>query len=163
MWWWMLAASAWAAPEMIPVDVFEAAKQPDAPTSIEFHMADGTTQHLTDHKGRKLVLSFWASWCGPCRKELPALSAWAKENPNVDVIAVNVDRDRKMADRFLRAIPVELPIAYDPDANALGGYDVTAMPTMFVFDTKGSLVFRKVGFNEAAGLTEILTAVQGAK
>jgi thiol-disulfide isomerase/thioredoxin len=162
---WLLSwiALAWAEPEMIPAELFEAAKRPDAPTSIEFRMADGTTQLLSDHKGRKLVLSFWASWCGPCRKELPALAAWAKEHPKVDVIAVNVDRDRNLADRFLRAVPVDLPIAYDPDANALGGYDVTAMPTMFVFDSKGELVFRKVGFSEAKGLTEIQTAVEAAK
>lgn len=163
MWWLTFIALAWAEPEMIPADVFQAAKQPDAPGSIEFHMADGTVKHLSDHKGRKLVLSFWASWCGPCRKELPALSAWAKENPKVDVIAVNVDRDRSLADRFLRAVPVDLPIAYDPDASALGGYDVTAMPTMFVFDTKGAVVFRKVGFSEAKGLAEIVTAVEEAK
>jgi thiol-disulfide isomerase/thioredoxin len=151
------AAAAWAAPEMIPAEVFDAIKNEQAPAidDVEIPMHDGSTFHLADAKGQKLVVAFWASWCAPCRHELPALSKWAKANPYVRVVAVNVDRDRADAERFLQSVRFDLPVGYDPDAKQLGRYGVTSMPTMFLFDEAGAFLWRHTGFNDKKGFQEL--------
>jgi thiol-disulfide isomerase/thioredoxin len=162
----LLASFAYAAPEMIPLDVFQAATTvaPAAGTTApSFDLRDGGTFNLADHKGKKVLLSFWASWCAPCRRELPALSTWAKSHPEVDILAVNVDRAKSDADKFLVAVAFDLPVAYDADAKYLGAYGATSMPTMFLFDGKGNLAWKHSGFSEEKGFTELETAIKEAK
>lgn len=152
------APAARAAPEMVPLDAFNAAADPVV-KDFELPLLAGGSFHLAEHKGKPVVLSFWASWCGPCRKELPALSAFAGTHPELTFIAVNVDRDRAAADKFLGSVAVNLPIAFDPDAKALGSYGVTSMPTLFVIDRKGQLHWRHAGYGEEKGLTELEAAL----
>lgn len=154
---------ALAAPEMIPVEVFEAAKAV-APgseaTAIEMPLRDGGVFRLADHAGKPVVLSFWASWCGPCRAELPALSVWAKAHPDAVVVTVNVDRARPLAERFLKAVAFDLPVAFDPDSVHLGRYGAQSMPTMFLFDRTGALAWHHTGFSTERGFTELDAAIE---
>jgi thiol-disulfide isomerase/thioredoxin len=164
-WWWWLGA-AWATPEMIPLEVFEAAKDahPDAEAvAIEIPLRDGGTFRLADHRGRPVVLAFWASWCGPCRAELPALSDWSEEHPEVDVLAVNVDRQRQPAERFMSSVRFDLPVAFDPDAEHLGRYGVQSMPTTFLFDRAGALAWQHTGYSQQKGFTELEAALGGLR
>jgi thiol-disulfide isomerase/thioredoxin len=161
---WTVAA-AWAAPEMIPAELFDALKNgAPAATDITLPMKDGSTFHLADARGQDVVIAFWASWCSPCRHELPALAKWSKTHPEVRIVAVTVDRDRAQADQFLSSVRFDLPVAYDPDAKELGRYGVTAMPTMFVFDEKGAFLWSHAGFNETRGFQDLERALaKGAK
>lgn len=160
----LLMSTALAAPEMIPVEVWEQIKTATpAGADFEIPLRDGGTFRMADHRGKKVVLSFWASWCSPCRRELPALSKWAKEHPNVVILAVNVDRNAKDAEKFIESVHFDVPVAFDPNATHLGQYGVTSMPTMFLFDTKGQLAFRKSGFSEERGFTELEAALGGAR
>jgi thiol-disulfide isomerase/thioredoxin len=160
-----LSLPALSAPEMIPVEVFEAARQPaHAPdATIELPLREGGTFRLGDQRGSSVILAFWASWCAPCRIELPALSAWAKEHPEVKVLAVNVDRTRPPADRFLASVHFDLPVAFDPDASQLGRYGVTSMPTMFLFDREGKLAWQHSGFSKENGFSELDAALGGGR
>ena len=156
--------AAHAAPEMIPEDLFETLKNGSVePADIVLPMHDGSTFHLSGEKGHQVVVAFWASWCSPCRRELPALAKWAKANPNVHIVAVNVDRSRADADRFLSSVRFDLPVGYDPDAKELGRYGVTSMPTMFLFDQSGALAWKHTGFNEERGFQELEEALHGDK
>ena len=159
-----LVQIAAAEPEMIPLEAFQAATQTaSGPADVELTMRDGGAFSLSAQKGKPVLLSFWASWCSPCRRELPALATYAKSHPELVVLAVNVDRDPADADKFLSSVSFDLPVAYDPDARNLGKYGVTSMPTMFLFDKKGALSWRHVGFSEEEGFSELDTALQGAK
>lgn len=160
-----LMSSALAAPEMIPVEIFEAAKQaaPVEAAAPEIPLRDGSTFRLSDHRGAPVLLTFWASWCGPCRQELPALSAWSKEHPDVRVVAVNVDRTRPAAERFLQSVHFDLPVAYDPDAKHLGQYGAISMPTMFLFDRQGQLAWKHTGYSQERGFTELDAALAGVR
>ncbi len=153
-----------AAPQMIPAEVW-AEIQSRAPEAADFEipLREGGTFRMTDHRGKKVVLSFWASWCAPCRRELPALSRWAKEHADVVILAVNVDRAAKDAEAFIDTVAFDVPVAFDPDASHLGKYGVTSMPTMFLFDGQGRLVFRKSGYSEEKGFAELEAALGGVK
>ncbi len=161
--WWLMAAQA--APEMIPAELFDALKNESAEpgADIVLPMHDGSTFRLSGEKGHQVVVAFWASWCSPCRHELPALAKWAKANTDVRIVAVNVDRNRADADRFLSSVRFDLPVSYDPDAKELGRYGVTSMPTMFLFDERGVLAWKHSGFNEDRGFQELEEALRGGK
>lgn len=161
----LLLGVALAAPEMIPEDVFKsmsAPRQGDVST-LELPLDGGGTFRMADQQGKPVLLSFWASWCAPCRRELPALSEWAKSHPDVSIVAVNVDREQTEAHKFLEAVHFDLPVAFDPDAAHLGKYGVTSMPTMFLFDKKGQLSWRHTGFSQEKGFVELDAAIGGAR
>lgn len=161
----LLIDLALAAPEMIPEEAWAAVMNaaPESAADFEIPLKDGGTFRMAEHKGEKVLLTFWASWCAPCRKELPALSTWAKSHPEVTVLAVNVDRTSGDAEGFLRKVSFDLPVAYDPEAKHLGQYGVMSMPTMLLFDKKGALAWRNTGYSEEKGLSELDAAVGGAK
>jgi peroxiredoxin len=156
-----LASLARAEPEMIPVEAMDTLGH-EAP-DFEAVLRDGRTFKLSEQRGHVVVVTFWASWCSPCRHELPALSALAAKHHDVRWVAVSVDRDRSKADAFLEKMRVDLPIAYDPDARAMGGFTVTSMPTMFLIDSKGMLRFEHVGYSQEKGFAELEKALMEAR
>lgn len=157
----LLSASALAAPEMIPAEAMEVVGHPAADLVVA--LRDGGTFSLAEQRGRPVVVSFWASWCGPCRAELPALTAFAKERPDVTFLALNVDRDRADAEKFLAAVAVGVPVAFDPEATTMGAYGVMSMPTSFLIDAKGVVRWQRVGFNREKGMSELQAALKELK
>ncbi len=154
VWGW---ASAQAAPEMIPLNEVDLVGR-TAP-AFEGQMLGGESFSLEAQRGKTVILSFWASWCGPCRQELPALQELAAKRPDLAVFAVNVDREPARARQFLDQVKVDLPVVWDPDSVALGQYEVLSMPTMFLLDKNLTVKFRKTGFSKTAGLTELEAAL----
>lgn len=157
----LLSSAALAAPEMIPESALEIVGS--AASDFKLPLRDGGEFALSEHRGKTVVLSFWASWCTPCQRELPALADFAKEHKDLVVIAVNVDREREDAESFLSRVSFALPIAFDNEALALGAFDVTSMPTMFVVDPIGVVRFRKSGFSPEKGFTELMGALDEMK
>jgi peroxiredoxin len=119
-----------------------------AAPDVELEQLGGGTVSVKGYEGKALVLAFWASWCGPCRHEMPELDAMWKDMRagGVEVLGVNVDRDEADAVAWLKEHPVSFPIALDPDSELLGQYNVNSMPTTFVVDRKGVVRSRTVGF-----------------
>jgi thiol-disulfide isomerase/thioredoxin len=159
---WLAVAAAQTpdrVPEMIPLEQIDLVGR-TAP-AFDLDLMDGGKFSLEAQRGKTVILSFWASWCGPCRKELPALSQLQKDRPDLAIFAVNVDRDPKLAQRFLSQVKVELPIVWDPNSISLGQYEVLSMPTMFLLDKNLTVKFRKTGFSEENGLKELLSALEG--
>ena len=144
---------SFAAPEMIPEEDVELTGR-SAP-DFALKTLDGADFRLSDYRGKVVVLSFWASWCGPCRFELPELSRIKPMYPAVSFVAVNVDRERADAERFLRRVQFDLPIVWDNEAMALGEYSVVSMPTMFLIDKNGTVQYVKVGYSRTNKLVEL--------
>ena len=155
----LMATMVLAAPRMIPE---ESAIDPVGRTAPTFQaeLLDGGEFDLEARRGKPVVLAFWASWCGPCRQELPALSQLQAERDDVQIIAVNVDRDAELARRFLQKVEVELPIVWDNEAVSMGQYNVMSMPTTFLIDAQGTLKFKKVGYSSQKGLSELIAALE---
>jgi cytochrome c biogenesis protein CcmG, thiol:disulfide interchange protein DsbE len=105
---------------------------------------------LAQHKGKVVLVDFWASWCEPCRHSFPWLNEMqAKYGDFLVVIGVNVDRERADAIRFLAQVPAQFKVIYDPDGELASQYDVMGMPSSFVFDTSGALVDQHIGFRKS--------------
>ena len=130
---------------------------------FDLPLFEGGSVKLESLRGKPVVLSFWASWCGPCRFELPELSRIRTQYPDVHFYAVNVDRERKDAERFLSKVKFSLPIAWDNEAKILGEYSVISMPTMFLLDKNGTVQYIKVGYSREKKLTELETKLKELK
>lgn len=124
------------------------------------------TLDLTKHRGKVVLVDFWASWCEPCRHSFPWLNEMqARYADRLVVIGVNVDRERTDADRFLAQVPAQFQIVYDPDGQLAAQYELMGMPTSCVFDAAGKLIDTHVGFRNGsreereAQLRKLMTSV----
>ena len=124
--------------------------QTNPPTSPDFELLtfDGEQLLLSDLRGDIVVLHFWASWCGPCRQEMPLMNDIYEEYKDLGftILAVNVDEDSADADRFLKAVPVDFPVLYDSDSKISEMYQVDAMPTTVLIDRDGNKRFHHRGY-----------------
>lgn len=98
--------------------------------------------------GKVTFLTFFASWCTPCRRELPELAGLLEkyEKMGLAVVAVGVDTDAEKARLFANEVGVKFPVIVDPDAKLLGKFDVQNMPTGYLVDREGVIRHKQVGF-----------------
>ena len=103
---------------------------------------------LTEYEGNVVVLDFWASWCGPCRRSFPWLNAMHSkyEQEGLVIIGVNLDASREDAAEFLEEYPAEFRIHFDTDAVLATEYGVEAMPSSYVIGRDGELRSTHRGF-----------------
>lgn len=108
----------------------------------------GSNVRLSELRGNVVLVNFWASWCGPCRQEMPLLDdIHQKYSPlGFTVLGVNVDKDPSQADKILNDIPVTFPVLYDPEGEVSKLYDVNAMPTTVIVDRNGNMRFLHLGY-----------------
>lgn len=101
----------------------------------------GSELSLAQYKGQVVMINFWASWCGPCRQEMPLLEDIYKKYNKLGftLIGVNVEPDSKAADEWLKQTPVTFPVVYDKDSKVSRAYNVSGMPTTVIIDRKGNL------------------------
>jgi thiol-disulfide isomerase/thioredoxin len=106
---------------------------------------------LARHRGRVVIVDFWASWCKPCRQSIPWLNAMRERYGanGLIIIGVNVDAERADADRFLRDVPIQFEIVFDPNGDLAKQFKVQGMPSSYVFDRTGKMVETHLGFREA--------------
>jgi len=109
---------------------------------------DGNTVALAQYKGQVVMLNFWASWCGPCRQEMPLLNDIYKKYNKMGfaLIAVNVEPDRKSAEAWLKETPVTFPVLFDTQSKVSQLYSVPGMPTTVFIDRKGNVRLLHQGF-----------------
>jgi thiol-disulfide isomerase/thioredoxin len=103
------------------------------------------------YKGQVVVVDFWASWCTPCRRSIPWLNQMRAKygERGLVVIGVNVDKEREDAARFLRDVPIDFDVVYDPAGELAARYGVEGMPSTYVYSRDGVLVARHLGFQNA--------------
>ena len=132
--------SAAAPTEQSLIPKFEAK---DAPPVLGTTL-DGEPFDLADYRGTPVVLNFWASWCGPCRRELPALAAFAKANPEIQVIGVDYQDDVEAARTFAAENGATWPSVVD-DGPIGAAYEVPGLPATYLIDAQGRIVERLLG------------------
>ena len=108
----------------------------------------GKNIKLSELRGEVVMLNFWASWCGPCRKEMPLLEKIHKKYKKLGftLLGVNVEQDTRAAKRYLKDVKVSFPILFDPANKTSKLYDVSAMPTTILIDRNGNKRFLHKGY-----------------
>ena len=108
----------------------------------------GKNLKLSEFRGQVVLLNFWASWCGPCRQEMPALERLHKRYGKLGftVLGVNVEEDSNQARRLLSDVKVSFPILFDTRNQASRLYDVSAMPTTVIIDRDGNMRYLHKGY-----------------
>jgi len=108
----------------------------------------GKNLRLEEYRGQVVMLNFWASWCGPCRQEMPLMENIYNKYQDLGftILAVNVDEDSADADRFLKSVPVSFPVLYDNDSKVSEMFSVDAMPTTVMIDRDGNKRFIHRGY-----------------
>ena len=107
------------------------------------------TLNLDQYKGKVVYVDFWASWCGPCRESFPWMKKMQQQygKDGLVIIAVNVDQDKKLADKFLSEFKPEFNVLFDKDGKLAEDFKVSSMPSSYVLDREGKPRFKHKGFH----------------
>jgi peroxiredoxin len=128
----LLLAAALAAP---------AVQASAAATDFSLPTRDGGTVRLSELKGQVVMINFWATWCGPCRQEMPLLQQlYGKYEPlGFTLLGVNVEPDSAPAQAWLKNVSVSFPILFDRDNKVSAQFGVEAMPSTVLIDRDGNV------------------------
>jgi cytochrome c biogenesis protein CcmG, thiol:disulfide interchange protein DsbE len=143
---WLAAASlsVWCAPAL--------AVQPGSPAPAIVLPAEGGEFRLDAYRGKVVYLDFWASWCGPCKQSFPFMNSLQSRyaDKGLVIVAVNVDTAREDAQRFLKQVPADFKVAYDPKGDVAKEYAIKGMPSSFLIGRDGKVLSAHTGFNYAS-------------
>lgn len=111
---------------------------------------DGHRYRLSEMRGKVVVMNFWATWCPPCREEMPSMERlWQKvKEKNIVVLGINVGEDADTIFEFNGQYPVSFPLPMDRDGKVIASYPVRGLPTTYIIDPQGRAVRRAVGSRE---------------
>jgi thiol-disulfide isomerase/thioredoxin len=104
----------------------------------------GEQVSLADFRGKTVVLNFWATWCAPCRAEIPMISGFAKDNPHIVVLGVSVDGSREQLAKAAPELGIDYPVLVG-DKRVQRAYGATTVPTTVVVDPEGRVTTAHVG------------------
>jgi peroxiredoxin len=127
----------------------DAAVNPGAPApAFTLAARDGGKLSLADLKGQVVMINFWATWCGPCRQEMPLLAQLHdKYEPlGFTMLGVNVEPDSAAAVAWLKNVPVNFPILFDTDSAVAGRFGVEGMPSSVLVDRNGQVRYIHRGY-----------------
>ena len=120
------------------------------------------TVALDSLRGKVVLVDFWASWCDPCRRSFPWMDSLRSRlaSRGFEVVAINLDKDRALAEEFLDRHPVRFPVGFDPEARIATAYRVAAMPSSYVIGTRGEILTVHAGFDrrKAPELESVIVA-----
>jgi thiol-disulfide isomerase/thioredoxin len=123
--------------------------EPKPVGEISFHDREQTPLSLADWKGRVVLVNLWATWCGPCREEMPALAELQRQmgSQDFEVVAISLDRQgAEVANPFLENVGAEaLELYLDPSTNVLAGFRAVGLPASILIDRSGREVGRMFG------------------
>ena len=129
---------------------FEPPAAHPAPHAI-YPRLDGGTFDVAEQRGHVVFLDFYASWCTPCKIELPLVESWSRQNPGAVVVPVDVGETRSVAVAFARRYSL-VNVALDERVSARPLFGVNGFPTVVVIDSAGDVRAKWVGLNPAIGL-----------
>ncbi len=120
----------------------------DAAPDFTLPSNSGENVRLAEQRGQVVMLNFWASWCGPCRQEMPLLDDMSKRYSDAGFVlyGVNVEEDNTDAIKLIKQLGVSFPILWDAESKASSLYNVDAMPTTVLIDKKGQVRYVNRGY-----------------
>ncbi|BCB05674.1 redoxin domain-containing protein [Bacillus sp. KH172YL63] len=123
----------------------------DKAPALALETLDGESVRLSDYQGKKVILNFWATWCPPCKAEMPHMQKYYEkkaESENVEILAVNLtsmDEGQKAVQQFVDGYGLTFPILMDETGDAGELYRAFTIPTTYMIDTNGTIQHKIVG------------------
>jgi len=115
----------------------------------QFQLAnpDGQLVSLSDLRGKLVLINFWASWCGPCRQEMPYIQQIYNEwqAKGMVLLAINIGESPSQVEEFMQSQGLSFPVLLDTEGKVAGQYGIRAIPTSFFIDRDGIIQDMKVG------------------
>lgn len=119
---------------------------------VDFELQDltGTTRRLSDFRGKVVFLNFWATWCGPCRFEMPSMEKLYQrlKAKGLEIVAVNLQEDRKTVQRFVDELGLSFHILLDTAGRIGATYGARSIPTTYIVDREGFVIAGTIGTRE---------------
>ena len=145
-------------------DALAKAAQAPAP-DFTLKSQKGDNLKLSELRGKVILINFWASWCGPCRQEMPILDELYKHYRSLDftILGVNVEQDSESAKSLLKDVSVSFPVLFDNDNKVSKMYDVKGMPSTVLVDRDGNIRYVHMGYQpgtEAEYQSQIRTLIR---
>ncbi len=146
----LLSAGVAAAAETGKIQTLLPLDKPFAAPDFALKGEDGKTYRLSDYRGKVVVLNFWATWCPPCRYEMPSMERAHQKvkGEEIVILAVNVGEDENTVFAFTGQYPVSFPLPLDLDGSVIAKYPVIGLPTTFIIDPRGQVTHRAIGGRE---------------
>jgi peroxiredoxin len=137
-----------AAAVLLAVSTSFAGLEQSAAPDFTLKSVDGDNLRLSEFRGEVVLINFWASWCGPCRQEMPVLSELHDKYKALGftVLGVNVEEESGKARKLLQEMPVSFPVLLDNDSVVSKLYDVVAMPSTVLVDRDGNMRYQHKGY-----------------
>ncbi|MEZ4729496.1 MAG: TlpA disulfide reductase family protein [Caldilineaceae bacterium] len=135
-------------------------KEGDLAPDFLLQSDDGRHLRLQDLQGRPVLINFWATWCGPCRLEMPELVATAKNHKELVVLAVNVQEELAQIEPFAEDFAMTIPIVRDTDGALRQTYRVRGMPTSIFIDKEGKVAAVWSGLLTKKLLKQFITKIE---
>ncbi len=133
-------------------DEFTLAKQGEPAPDFTFETAPGKTMQLSDLKGKVVWINFFATWCPPCRKELPHLQKEVydkyADNKSFELIILGREHSWDEVNKFKKEQGFTMPFYPDPERKVFAMYAKQNIPRNFIIDQSGKIVYSSIGFNE---------------
>ena len=139
----------------------------DAAPAFTLPDASGLSVDSAKLRGKVIYVDFWASWCAPCRRSFPWMNEMTQKYgaKGLAVVAINLDKKRDDADKFLRHTPAAFTVLYDAAGTTPANWQVKGMPSSYLVDTAGKVVLRESGFKDErkAEIEEKIRAALGLR
>lgn len=148
---WLKAFLGFACALAFPAQGAEFRKlEPMVPPVLETIDLTGSKHDLAAYKGQVVLINFWASWCPPCRKEMPSMQRLMQKTSGKSfvILAVDSGESRDEAEPFLKEMRPDFPILLDPESEMARRWKVFAMPTSFLIDKQGRIRYVLPGATE---------------
>ncbi len=121
-------------------------------SSIDFQLETlkGEKASLSDYRGKVVMLNFWATWCPPCRREMPSMEELYRriDKEKIDILAVNIQEPEKTVSEYINRSSYTFPVLLDEKAEAASIYQIRSIPTTFIVDKKGYIRAQFTGSRE---------------
>ncbi|MFK8793743.1 peroxiredoxin family protein [Planococcus plakortidis] len=148
--------------DFLPTD--EGLARGELAPDFELTTLEGEEMRLSDYRGQAVILNFWATWCPPCRAEMPHMQTFyeKQQGNDVEVLAVNLTtEDRGMAEieKFVEEFDLEFPIPMDIDGDIGALYQAFSIPTSYIIDREGRVLHKIVGPMDEEMMNEFIDEI----
>jgi peroxiredoxin len=128
---------------------------------FRYTLADGTSSTLSDLRGQKVILNFWASWCAPCVHEMPAIQEVSNEHGDeLVVLAVNRDEQVEQIEAFAEELGLSITLIANTESDITDRYGASGLPTTYFINTDGTIAYRHIGVMDKPFIEERVEALQ---